>query len=62
MLRFEDYRQLANRSAQLAIASSAPSVSEALLTLAVNYMSAAANLSRMAQEEVQQDLFDGYGD
>ena len=38
MLRFEDYRQLANRSAQLAIAASPPSVSEALLTLAANYM------------------------
>ena len=62
MLRFEEYRQLANRSAQLAIASSAPSVSEALLTLAVNYMSAAANLSRLAQQEMQQDLSDGYGD
>ena len=62
MLRFEEYRQLANRSAQLAIASSAPSVSEALLTLAVNYMSAAANLSRLAQQEMQRDLSDGYGD
>ena len=39
MLRFEDYRQLANRSAQLAIAASPPSVSEALLTLALNYIS-----------------------
>jgi hypothetical protein len=62
MQRFQDYRQLADRSAQLAIASSEPSVKAALMTLAMNYMSASANLSLLAQEEMQQDPSAGYGD
>jgi hypothetical protein len=62
MLRSQDYRQLADRSAQLAIASSAPSIKEALMALAVNYMSASTNLSLLAQEEMRQDPSAGYGD
>ena len=62
MQRFQDYRQLADRSAQLAIACSEPSVKAALMTLAVNYMSAAANLDLLAQEDMQQELSAGYGD
>ena len=62
MLGFQDYRQLADRSAQLAVASPEPSVKGALMALAANYMSAAANLSRLAQEELQQNPSDGYGD
>ena len=42
MLTSADYRDMADRSAQLAIASPAPSVAEALLTLALHYMTQAA--------------------
>ena len=63
----EDYKQMANRSAQLAIACSAPSVAQALLALGLEYMALADGLSRpaIAQEqqlqEMQQDP-KGYGD
>ena len=53
MPTFEDYRQMANRSAQLAIACSAPSVAHALLALGVEYMALAARLDRPA--ETQQE-------
>jgi hypothetical protein len=62
MQRFQDYRELADRSAQLAIACSEPSVKAALMTLAMNYMSASANLDLLSQEDIQQDLTAGYGD
>ena len=42
MLTSADYREMADRSAQLAIASPAPSVAEALLALALHYMTQAA--------------------
>jgi len=42
MATTEDYRQMANRSAQIVIASSAPSVAQALLALALDYMALAA--------------------
>ena len=42
----EDYKQMANRSAQLAIACSAPSVAQALLALGLEYMALAARLGR----------------
>ena len=42
MLTSTDYREMADRSAQLAIASPAPSVAEALLALALHYMTQAA--------------------
>ena len=53
MPTFEDYRQMANRSAQLAIACSAPSVAHALLALGAEYMALAARLDRPA--ETQQE-------
>ena len=40
------YRQMANRSAQLAIGCSAPSVAQALLALGLEYMALAAPLRR----------------
>ena len=43
----EDYRQMANRSAQLAIGCSAPSV-KALLALGLEYMALAARLGEPA--------------
>ncbi len=55
----EDYRQTANRSAQLAIACSAPSVAQALLALGLEYMALAARLGQAA--EMQQDPA-GFGD
>jgi hypothetical protein len=63
----EDYRQMANRTAQIAIACSAPSVAAALLALALEYMALADGLSRPTLEkeqqlqEMQQDPT-GYGD
>ena len=60
MLTFEDYRRMADRSAQLAIACSPPSVSKALITLALDYMSLAA--AKQQQEEIRRDPFAGYGD
>jgi len=42
----EDYRQMANRAAKIAIACSAPSVAAALLALALEYMALADGLSR----------------
>jgi hypothetical protein len=38
MVTSEDYRQMANQSAQLAIGCAAPSVAQALLALALDYM------------------------
>ena len=55
----EDYRQMANRSAQLAIACSAPSVAHALLALGLEYMEHAARLGQPA--ETQQEPA-GHGD
>ena len=49
----EDYKQMANRSAQLAIACSAPCVAQALFALGLEYMALAARLGQAA--EMQQD-------
>jgi hypothetical protein len=63
----EDYRQMANRSAQIAIACSAPSVAGALLALAVEYMALADGLGQppvateQQMQEMQQDPA-GFGD
>jgi hypothetical protein len=63
----EDYRQMANRSAQLAIACSAPSVAHALLALGLEYMTLAARFGQPAVakeqqlQEMQQDP-PGFGD
>jgi hypothetical protein len=66
MATFEDYRQMANRSAQLAIACSAPSVAQALLALALDYMALAAERSQPAaarrqHQHMRQDPA-GFGD
>jgi type IV secretory pathway VirB2 component (pilin) len=57
----EDYRQLANRTAQIAIACSAPSVAAALLALALEYMALADGLSRpvFAKEQQLQEMQQG---
>ena len=55
----EDYKQMANRSAQLAIACSAPSVAQALFALGLEYMALAARLGQAA--EMPQDPA-GFGD
>ena len=64
----EDYRQMANRTAQIAIECSAPSVSGALLALALEYMALADGLSppafgkeRQLLQAMQQDA-GGFGD
>jgi hypothetical protein len=63
----EDYRQMANRTAQIAIACSAPSVAGALFALALEYLALADGLSppALAKEqqlqEIQQDPA-GFGD
>ena len=58
MATSEDYKQMANRCAQLAIACSAPSVAQAL-ALGLEYMALAAKLGQPA--EMQQDPA-GFGD
>jgi hypothetical protein len=55
----EDYRQMANRSAQLAIACSAPGVAHALLALGLEYRALADRLGQPA--EMQQEAA-GFGD
>ena len=55
----EDYRQTANRSAQLAIACSAPSIAQALLALGLEYMTLADRLGQPT--EMQLDPA-GFGD
>ena len=59
MPTFEDYKQMANRCAQLAIACSAPNVAQTLLALGLEYMALAARLGQAA--EMQQDPA-GFGD
>jgi hypothetical protein len=67
MLRSENYRQMANRTAQIAIACSAPSVAGALLALAAEYMALADGFGQRAVakeqqlQEMQQDPA-GFGD
>jgi hypothetical protein len=58
----EDYKQMADRVAQLAIATSAPTLSQALMALAVDHMTRAARLGELQQRPMQQDQFAGYGD
>ena len=66
MATSEDYRQMANRSAQLAIACSTPSVAQALLALALDYMALAAQrgqaaAGRQQHQHMHQDPA-GFGD
>jgi hypothetical protein len=63
----EDYKQMARRVAQLAIATSAPTLSQALMALAVDHMTRAARLSELQdsqqqQRSMQQEQSAGYGD
>ena len=63
----DDYRQMANRAAQIAIGCSAPSVARALPGLALTYMALADGVSQPTVEreqqlqEMQEDPA-GYGD
>jgi hypothetical protein len=59
MATSEDYKQMGNRCAQLAIACPAPSVAQTLLALGLEYMALAARLGQPA--EMQQDPA-GFGD
>ena len=52
MLTSADYREMANRSAQLAIASPAPSVAEALLALALHYMTQSASCGLSTSQQL----------
>ena len=47
----EDYRQMADRCAQLAIASSVPSIAQTLLALGLDYMALAARPGQPAEIE-----------
>jgi hypothetical protein len=63
MLTSADFREMADRSAQLAIASPAPSVAEALLTLALHYMTQAAESTSTGQQSEQdQSPWQEFGD
>jgi hypothetical protein len=64
MLTSADYREMADRSAQLAIASPAPSVAEALLALALHYMTqfASRGSSTSQQPWQSQSPLQGFGD
>jgi hypothetical protein len=55
----EEYRQMANRSAQLAIECSTPSVAQALLSLGLDYMALAA---RLGEPTTMQHDPAGFGD
>jgi hypothetical protein len=60
-----DYREMADRSAQLAIASSCDSVAEALLALALNYIRLSASGGSTGGQqlhELQQVPYESFGD
>jgi hypothetical protein len=65
MLMSDDYREMADRSAQLAIACSEPSVSKSLLALALDYMLLSTTLGQPAGQRPQMQQHDpaaGFGD
>jgi hypothetical protein len=65
MLMSDNYRQMADRSAQLAIACSEPSVAKSLLVLALDYMTLATTLDQPAHQRPQtqqHDPRDDFGD
>ena len=67
MLTCEDYKDMANRVARLAIACSAPSVAEALMALALDHARRAAQLSEQGiagerRGRRPRDPSAGYGD
>jgi hypothetical protein len=60
-----DYRKMADRSAQLAIASSCDTVAEALLALALDYIRLSAsggNAGGQQLQELQQVPYESFGD
>ena len=59
-----DYREMADRSAQLAIASSCDSVAEALLALALNYIKLSARGANIGSQQLQdqQVPYESFGD
>ena len=63
----DDYRQMANRAAQIAIGCSAPSVARAFLAFALAYLALADGIGsptvdrEQQQQETQEDPA-GYGD
>jgi hypothetical protein len=62
MATCEDYRQMANRSAQLAVGCAAPSVAQAFLALALDYMALAAKHGQPEQHQNMRQDPAGYGD
>jgi hypothetical protein len=64
MLTSETYKQLSDRCAQLAIATSVPSVAQALMALAFDYLTRADTLAPLAGQQWQQRMHpaDGFGD
>jgi hypothetical protein len=67
MLTSQDYRQMADRSAQLAIACTAPDLAKALMALALDYMTLAARpaqpgAGKQPRPQMLQDPSLGFGD
>ena len=62
MATSEDYRQMANRSAQLAIGCAAPSVAQAFLALALDYMALAAKHGQPERHQHMRQDPAGFGD
>jgi hypothetical protein len=66
MLTSESYKQLSDRCAQLAIATSAPSVAQALMALAFDYLTLAdmpaPPAGQQRQQRMHQEPADGFGD
>ena len=63
----KDHKEMADRLVQLAIASSAPSVAEALMALALDHMRQVTALSELTaasrqKQSSQEDQLAGYGD
>jgi hypothetical protein len=61
MLTSEDYKERSNQYARLAIESAAPTLAEALMSLALDYASRAAK-ANPASTQQWHDQFDGFGD
>ena len=63
MLSSEGYKQLSDRCVQVAIASSAPSVAQALMALAFDYLTRANESASPAMwQQRHQEPIDGFGD
>jgi hypothetical protein len=67
MLTSQDYRQMADRSAQLAIACAAPDIAKALMALALDYMTLAARptqpgAGKQLAPQMLEDPSLGFGD